>query len=205
MPLELPKRENKMLFNIDHFSPNVQCLCEDEDFVKAFLLAIPDKEMQQRFLLNTSNYNILHKDYNPHYVLFFRRTLPSNIPKHEERWTDVYPIVRMGLRREIPPGPHRIHTIILCDSLQHILSNWEKEWETNPFSDGEIVVNFPDYDQNTCICKFKPAYEQEALNRYLETENAIPQEEILRIIQSKKKEMDELLNDGDVFWSKRRG
>ena len=117
------KQEIYHSFDIDHFSPNVQCLCEDEDFVKAFLLAIPDKEIQQKFLLNTSNYNSLKKDYNPYYVLFFRRTLPSNIPKHEERWTDVYPIVKMGLRREIPPGPHRIHTIILCDSLQHILSN----------------------------------------------------------------------------------
>ncbi|MEI6773584.1 MAG: hypothetical protein WCL18_01865 [bacterium] len=95
MPLELPKRENKAPFTIDYFSPNVQHLCEDEDFVKAFLLAIPDKEIQQKFLLNTSNYNVLHKNYDPNYVLFFRRTLPSNMPKHEERWTDVYFTVRM--------------------------------------------------------------------------------------------------------------
>jgi hypothetical protein len=121
--------------------------------------------------------------------LFFRRTLPSNLPKPEERWTNTYNVVRMWLRREIPHGPHRLHSIILCDTLEHITINWEKKWNTNAFSDWEIVVNLPNYDQSTCILKFKPQQEKLDLEKYLETDNAINQEQILKIIQSIKQDI----------------
>lgn len=175
------------LLQIDGLSFNAEKICKDEDFVSAFSLAVPDVEMQKKFILNTSNYE-MGKDYDPKYVLLFRRTLPSDTPKYEERWAKEYVQVRNGLRKEIPDGPHRLHSIILCDSLQHLLSNGEKGGETNPFTDGEIVVNFPSYDQNTCVCKFKPRGEKQKLDEYLKTENAITQGEILRIVQESKRQ-----------------
>jgi hypothetical protein len=94
MPIEIPKRENKMPFNVDQFSSDIESMCKDEDFVYAFLLAVPDKETQIKYFENSTNY-YCGKTYDPNYVLFFRRTLPSNLPKPEERWTNTYNVVRM--------------------------------------------------------------------------------------------------------------
>ncbi|PKL36734.1 hypothetical protein CVV38_02425 [Candidatus Peregrinibacteria bacterium HGW-Peregrinibacteria-1] len=180
------KEDNKPSLNdllkIDDLSFNAEKICKDEDFVSSFSLAVPDIEEQKKYLINTSRYDS-GQECDPNYVLFFRRTLPSNTPKHEERWTNQIFTVLNGLRREIPFGPHRYHSIILCDSLAHLISNGEKNGETNAFTDGEIVVNFPNYDQNTCICKFKPDYEKKLLEEYLKTENALTQEEILSRVQ----------------------
>ena len=169
-----------------NLSFNVEKLCKDSDFSEAFTQAITDKEEQIKFLMNTSRYNNRQDDYDPKYVLLFRRTLPSEESKPEERWTDEYMQVLNGLRREIPEGPHRFHSIILCDSLEHLLSTGEKQGETNSFTDGEIVVDFDKYDQDSCVCKFKPHREKEALEEYLQTEGALSQEETLKKVQEHK-------------------
>ncbi|MEI6119034.1 MAG: hypothetical protein WCP92_07675 [bacterium] len=106
----------------------------DEDFIMAFMQSVPDREEQKKYITNSSKY-VLRESYDPNYVLFFRRTLPSQQPKPEERWTNEYLQVRNLLKREIPHGPHRLYSIILCDSLQHLLINGEKEGITNPFTD----------------------------------------------------------------------
>ena len=177
-----------------NLSPIVQMFCKDEGFVKAFIQSVPNEEEQKKYLINSSKYVTNDSNYDPNYVLFFRRTLPSNSPKHEERRTNIYIQVRNGLRREIPEGPHRLHSVILCDSLKHLLMNGEKTWEMRAFTDGEIVVKFPDYDQNTCICKFKPLEEQEALEEYLKIEGAIALENILQKIKKHKTNLYSSLN-----------
>ena len=158
---------------------------KDEDFVTAFTQKVPDREEQKKYIINSAKYG-WREACDMNYVLFFRRTLPSHQTKPEERWTNEYLDVRNGLKIEIPHGPHRLYSIILCDSLQHLLINGEKKGETNAFTDGEIVVNLPDYDQDTCICKFKPVIEQKALDEYLKTEDAISLETMLEKIKKHK-------------------
>lgn len=161
-------------------------LCEDPDFSAAFVLAIPDKEEQKKYLLNTSRYELGTGDHDPRYTLFFRRTLPSDSPKHEERWTNEYMRVLSGLRQEIPFGPHRLHSVILCDSLAHLETNGRKPGD-DAFTDGEIIVNFPEYQHKHAICSFKPAREIAALEEYLRTEGAISAQEILCEVQESKR------------------
>jgi hypothetical protein len=159
-------------------------LCQDKDFAKAFVKTFPNKEEQKKYLLNTKKYSE-NKDFDPSYVLFFRRTLPSKNPSYEEHWTNEYVQARNGLKVEIPEGPHRFHSILLCDSLKHLLSyGGEKE---SGFTDGELAVNFPQYDQEKSLFKFKLQQDQEALNNYLKKEGALTQEQIVELIQQSKK------------------
>lgn len=172
----------------EHLSFIVEKLCGDPDFSAAFVRAVPDRDEQKKYLLHTSRYEFGAGDCDPRYVLFFRRTLPSDSPKHEERWTNEYMRVLNGLRREIPEGPHRLHSVILCDSLAHLEANGRKP-EDDAFTDGEIIVNFPEYQHEHAICSFKPAREIAALEEYLRTEGAISTQDILREVQeSKRKE-----------------
>jgi len=171
----------------------VPSLFKDEDFVLAFIQKIPDREEQKKYIINSSKY-ASGEVYDASYVLFFRRTLPSQQPKHEERRTNEYLQVRNWLKIEIPKGPHRLHSIILCDSLQHLLSNGKKEGDTRPFTDGEIVVNFPDYNQDLCICKFKPWVEQQELAEYVKTTDAVSLESIREIIKKHKTSLYSSLN-----------
>ena len=172
---------SKLLGKMKDFKPAfvVEKFCGDPDFAEAFVEAVPDAVTQEQFLIHSSKYANGDQDYDPKYVFFFRRTLPSNTPKPEERWTNEFIQVRNGLRVEIPEGPHRLHSIIVCDSLTHLLEGGEKEGETNPFTDGEIVVNAPRYDQNTSICKFKPHGEKEDLEKYLQQEGALSVDAVL--------------------------
>ena len=91
-----------------------------------------------------------------------------------------------GLKREIPEGPHRWHSIIICDSLEHISINGEKQGDTRAFTDGELVVNFTEYNQEGCICKFKPQREKDALKNYLETEGALDLRETTKRVREIK-------------------
>jgi hypothetical protein len=174
-------------------SPDVKILCKDNDFAESFIDAVPDEEEQKKYLINSSKY-ASRNQYDPNYVLFFRRTLPSGNPKPEERWTNEFIQARNGLRREIPEGPHRLHTIILCDTLSHILINGEKEGNTNPFTDGELAVNFQAYDQSRSLCKFKPAQEKEKLDEYLKKDGAMTAQQITDIIRENKNRIDSTLN-----------
>lgn len=164
----------------------VERFCGDPDFSAAFALAVPDKEEQKKYLLNTSRFDLGTGGFDRRYVLFFRRTLPSDGPKHEERWTNEYNQVLNGLKREIPHGPHRLHSVILCDSLAHLETNGRKP-EDDAFTDGEIIVNFPEYHHEHAICSFKPAREIAALEEYLRTEGAISAQEMLREVQESKR------------------
>lgn len=94
--------------------------------------------------------------------------------------------VLRGLRREIPVGPHRFHSIILCDTLEHLTTNGLKDDQSDAFTDGEIKVHFSEYDQSHCLCKFKPANEEGVLAEYLKTEGALTAEDILREVRGSK-------------------
>lgn len=94
--------------------------------------------------------------------------------------------VLRGLRQEIPVGPHRFHSIILCDTLEHLTTNGLKEDQSDTYTDGEIKVHFSEYDHNHCLCKFKPANEEGALAEYLKTEGALTAEDVLRVVRGSK-------------------
>lgn len=163
-------------------------LCGDADFSEAFVRAVPDPEEQKKFLIHSARFDKTGRsDCDLRYVLFFRRTLPSKTPKHEERWTNNYLGVLTGLKREIPHGPHRAHSIILCDSFAHLLTHGERTEDAEAFTDNEIVVNFPEYDQEDCLLKFKPSIEKKGLHDYLQTEGALSEEAILREVQENRR------------------
>ncbi|MDD2656065.1 MAG: hypothetical protein PHQ18_00630 [Patescibacteria group bacterium] len=174
---EIP--DNKLGFDVKKF-------CGDPDFVEPFIQAVPDREKQKKYLINSSKYENEEQDFDPNYVLFFRRTLPSKTPKPEERWTYLYTTVRHGLRREIPEGPHRLHSIILCESLGKLLIYGEKTEDSNPFTDGERVFECRKYDQEESLCKFKPTREKKELAEYLKKEGALSEEETLAKVTEHK-------------------
>jgi len=188
---ELPNLQ-KLLQEIKEEVPKigftVEKLCNDKDFTDSFTEAVTEPAELKKYLINTSKYELNNKDYDPDYVLFFRRSLPGEKPKPEERWTNEYIQVKNGLRREIPEGPHRYYTIILFDSLGKILINGEKKGETNPVTDGEVVVNLPEYDQNSCICKFKTDYDKKSLENYLKQDGALTLDAVLKKVQAIKSE-----------------
>lgn len=160
-------------------------LCRDKDFVNAFVQAVPDKKEQKKYLINTSRYED-RKDFDLRYVLFFRRTLPSRTPTYEEHWTNVYMQARKGLTAEIPEGPQRLHTIIMCDSLNHLQPYQKKEGDMRAFTDGEIVVNLPKYDQSKSLLRFKPENEQEELSEYLKKKGALTPQQVRDQIEKNK-------------------
>lgn len=187
-------------------SINVKKLIGDFDFAKAFVENIPDVAEQYAYLLNTSRYQMGKPDIDPAYVLYFRRTLPSHTPKPEEHWTDEYIQVRNGLRREIPDGAHRYHTIIVCDTLEHIKTNGEKSGDTMAYTDNEIVVNFPEYNQKSALFTYKLAEDQSALDKYLQEQGALDIAKTLErekekarnkisIVLSQSQKMDDLSED----------
>ncbi len=158
----------------------VEKMCQDPDFAVAFTARVPDPAEQRRYLTETSKYLIQGPKAADHrYVLVFRRTLPSETPKAEEHWTAEYIQARNGLRREIPEGPHRWYSVILCSSLDDIMSDGGLHPEQNEATtDGEVKVISPAYDVSRCVCIIKPEREQQALAEYLETAGAITLDEL---------------------------
>lgn len=59
---------------------------------------------------------------DPRYVLFFRRTQPSESPKPEYYWTSDFGEVQRGLSQEIR-GKDRDTSVILCSTLEDIASD----------------------------------------------------------------------------------
>ncbi|MDO8528426.1 MAG: hypothetical protein Q7S06_00870 [Nanoarchaeota archaeon] len=167
-----------------NLSVSASQLCRDKDFVNAFVQAIPNKKEQEKYLINTSRYED-GEDFDSRYVLFFRRTLPSRTPTYEEHWTNVYMQARKGLTVEIPEGPQRLHTIIVCDSLDR-LQPYQKKEEVRAFTDGEIVVNLPKYDQSKSLLRFKPENEKEELSEYLKKKGALTPQQLRDQIERNK-------------------
>lgn len=170
---------------VENPSLNVEKMTKNKDFLDAFVKAVPAVEQQKKYFIQTSAFD--HgKEYDPEYVLYFRRTLSSDVKKHEERWTNDFNTVLNGLRHEIPKGPHRYHSVILCDTLAHITIHGIKSGENAPFTDGEIVVQFPEYDQKMCLCSFKPEHEKKELDAYLQSETSLTKEQILNVVRDMK-------------------
>ncbi len=176
--------ENELSFGVIYF-------LKDRDFVDNFILNIPNLDEQKKFIINSSNYELGYK-YNSKYVLFFRRTLPSDIVKPEEYWTNEYKVVKRWLKLEIS-WVYRIHSIILCDSLKNILSKWGKKEKIWGYSDWELYIDFPDYDQKNSLFLFKPFDEQLLLEDFRKSNNYISSEQLLVEISIYKNKSSELL------------
>lgn len=165
---------------------------KDPDFVENFISRITTPEEQLKYVLNTSKFlsrqGANDVSYDPEYVLVFRRSLPSNDPKSERHWTTEYITARRGLTREIPHGPHRLYSIILCSTLADVLKDGGPSSEPNSAtSDGEIKVDTPFYDQKRCIISFRPKDQEEELKKYQKTDGAMSLESVLKQIKEIKK------------------
>jgi len=156
------------------------CL-RDPDFVENFSHKITEPSEQDRYVLNTSAYlsGLDKPKYDPHYVLTFRRSLPSDKPKPEQHWTTDYTTAIRGLRQEVW-GTHRLHSVILCSTLEELNRvGLDNNQEVKAVSDGEIKIKATPFDQNTCIAKYRPREQQNKLNAYMKTKNAVTLEVLL--------------------------
>jgi hypothetical protein len=143
----------------------------DPDLRSAFSSAVMDPVERGRYAEETSAFlSGKEGEADPKYVLFYRRTLPSDPgePKPEAHWTSDYITARNGLRLEIP-HLHRLHTVILCASLAELLKDGGYDEANSAQSDGEIKIISPGFDQSRCICIIKPQKEQQELSAHLDS------------------------------------
>lgn len=158
----------------------------DVDFIRAFIAAVPDAAEQQKYVDHTIRFlengaplaarTLKKLCIDPQYVLFFRRSLPSEKPKYEGHWTSDYATARRGLQHEIP-AIHRLHTIILASTLSDVLS--DATVEDSVGSDGEIKLRQQKmYNQKRSICRFRPMSQQKELEEYLKNPDALSLEQM---------------------------
>ncbi|MDD5054821.1 MAG: hypothetical protein PHZ00_00965 [Candidatus Peribacteraceae bacterium] len=128
----------------------------DPEFAAVFARTVPDPAAQQLYIRNSLLYARNGK-YDPRYVVVFRRTQPAASPAPEQHWTTDYITARRGLRQEIS-GEQRATSIILCDTLGHVLSDGGFDQTGQAQSDGEVKVlnNSGGFDQSTALFAFKP-------------------------------------------------
>lgn len=136
----------------------------DAEFLDEFLLAIPEEE-QFKYVENTVNY-LYGQEYDPNYVLVFRRAVPSKKTKPETFWSTEYRVPRFGLKKEIPlNSPQRLHSVIMVSTLLALQKHGEiiSDFAT---SDGEIII---DYNKNfeNFLFMYKPFDEIYELKKYL--------------------------------------
>ncbi len=95
------------------------------------------------------NLKILSEDLHidPAYVLYFRRTQPTEKPKPEYYWTSDYGEVLRGLTQEIQ-GKKRSFSIVLCSTLADIAQDGGVMTDIND-DNGVAVrrINIGQYDQ----------------------------------------------------------
>lgn len=136
----------------------------DAEFLDEFLIQIPEEE-QFNYVENTVNY-LYGEEYNPEYVLVFRRTVPSITPKPETFWSTEYRTPRFGLKKEIPlNSPQRLHSVIMISRLSALKEHGEII-SNSATSDGEISI---DYSKNfdNFLFMYKPFDEIYELKNYL--------------------------------------
>lgn len=162
-------------------------MSKDPEFYREFVIKVPDLVEQEKFLLNTAAF-ITESSFDPAFVLLFRRTLPSAAPKPETHWSSNFVTVRNGLKTEIPEGPHRLHSVILCATLRELLQagRIRPEIESRGISDGEVRFTMQNFLQTHALVIFKPACETEALSEYLKQPGAKQLSQILAEVASSK-------------------
>lgn len=136
----------------------------DAEFLDEFLIEIPDEE-QFKYVENTVNY-LYGKEYNPDYVLVFRRAVPSIKPKPEAFWSTEYRVPRFGLKKEIPlNSAQRLHSVIMISTLSALKKHGEII-NNSATSDGEISIDY-NKEFNDFLFMYKPFSEIYELKKYL--------------------------------------
>lgn len=164
------------------------CL-RDPDFVENFTRSVNSSDEQDKYVLNTSAYlsGLDKSKYDSHYVLVFRRSLPTDKPKPEQHWTTDYITAVRGLGQEVQ-GVHRLHSMILCSTLEELNRiGLDENQDVKAVSDGEIKIKPIPFDQNNCVTKFRPKNQQEELDTYMKTKDAITLETLLNQLSDANK------------------
>ena len=149
---------------------------EDADFLSVFMEYI-DKEDWEKYVLNIKKNLVGDKDFDPKYVLMFRRTTLAENPKPEVFWTNEYGVVRNGLKKEIPEhSEYRILSKIFISTLKNLSDCEQTEEEFEEIdkkygygsSDGEIRISSKPFDlRERCLFAIKPESERKELEDYL--------------------------------------
>ena len=130
----------------------------DACFLRTFLEDIKEEE-QFLYVYNTVLYLHNKQGYDPHYVLVTRRSLPTMENKPEQFWTTDYIGPMNGLSNEIPKGsPHRLHSVILVTTLEK-LQKYGFAFNHGGRTDGEIMIEYKDFDRDDILFVHKSAKE----------------------------------------------
>lgn len=135
----------------------------DKEFLENFLDHFSQEE-GYLYALNTYKYFMKDKSFDPKYVIFTRRAVPSKEPKPEAFWTSEHRVALVGLKNEIPK-PQRYYTVIMVTTLDKLLNHGLAE-TFGGASDGEIVIN-PQIPFNDFLFLYKPKRENIELAEYI--------------------------------------
>ncbi len=155
--LDLVKRSN---LDID----DISMVFKDPDFLQKFLEIVPFEE-QSKYMKNVYLFEF-GKEYDPKYLLVFRRAIYTYYKKNENFWTTSFNDARFGLRREQPlGGPVRLYSSIMVTTMDKLINHGLGNTD-NGGTDGEIVID-PSKPFNDFLLVYKPQDEKEELERYI--------------------------------------
>lgn len=137
----------------------------DKTFFENFLKYVTDDEEQFKYAENTYKYFINANSYDPNYVIFTRRSVPSKNPKPKAFWSSDHGIVLNGLKNELPVGSvDRLYSVIMVTSLAKLINHGIASHEGGK-SDGEICID-PEKPFSDFLFLYKPNYELLQLAEY---------------------------------------
>lgn len=166
----------------------------DASFLKTFLEDIPEED-QFKYVYNTVLYGYGKNNYDPKYVLFTRRAMPSIEAKPEQFWTREYRVPFLGLRYEIPyDSPHRFHSVIMVTTLE-CLYKYGLAVNFSGASDGELMINYVPFSRDDILFVHKSNKEKMDLVIYLKN-GGMKHEEVLDILKLGAQERQDHYNAG---------
>jgi hypothetical protein len=126
----------------------------DPKFYSNLPITIKQPNVLKKYVINTVKFvrKPFRGDIDMRFVLFYRRSQPSNKPKPEAYWTWNYNIIVRGLNIE-HSKEYKKSSIILVASLHVILS---QDKYKHDIKDQSIhLINEKPFSQNLCLFKFK--------------------------------------------------
>ena len=156
------------------------------DFMRAFVDSVPSPQRRERYALETAKF-ALGKPADQDQVLVFRRTAPAlpNQPKPERDWTTDYIQAANGLRQEIPSGPARWYSQILCSTLGEVSRDGLAP-ASGAATDGELKTLASTYAQDRALFAFRTASDEAQLTNYLRSPDALTLAQILDRLTAEK-------------------
>lgn len=138
---------------------------KDSDFLKCFFKKFSIEE-QKKYLLTTYNYE-RNRNFDPKFLLVFRRAIYTDYAKNENFWSTEFNEVRFGLRNEQPIGsPIRLYSSIMVTTMDKLINHGIVSLDHGGATDGEISIS-ANKTFNDFLFVYKPYDEIITLNQYI--------------------------------------